>query len=158
MTTSIAHIHFFNNSIIKTHHYTINITSTKAKLFVIKCGINQATQIANINYIVVIMDLLHAAQRLFDSFNNEFFSRNRFIDMFSSYFLFYLSDRKSAETRKTHLCKLDKIVFNTSTDSIIAIVISDISIKNQVTTSIAHVHVHNSPVIKTIYHAKHYIY
>ena len=67
VTTSIAHIHFFNNSIIKTHHYTINIISTKAKLFVIKCGINQATQIANINYIVVIMDLLHAAQRIFDS-------------------------------------------------------------------------------------------
>ena len=67
VTTSIAHIHFFNNPIIKTHHYTINITSTEAKLFVIKCGINQATQIANINYIVVIMDLLHAAQKISDS-------------------------------------------------------------------------------------------
>ena len=73
--------------------------------------------------------------------------------MFSSYFLFYLSDRKSAETRKTHLCKLDKIVFNTSTDSIIAIVISDISIKNQVAIFIAHVHIYDSPIIKTIYYA-----
>jgi len=67
VTTSIAHIHSFNNPIIKTHHYTINITSTEAELFVIKCGINQATQIANINHIVIIMDLLHAAQRIFDS-------------------------------------------------------------------------------------------
>ena len=67
VTTSIAHIHSFNNPIIKTHHYTINITSTEAELFVIKCGINQATQIANINHIVTIMDLLHAAQRIFDS-------------------------------------------------------------------------------------------
>ena len=67
VTTSIAHIHFFNNPIIKTHHYTINIIFTEAELFVIKCGINQATQMANINYIIVIMDLLHTTQRIFDS-------------------------------------------------------------------------------------------
>ena len=73
--------------------------------------------------------------------------------MFPSYFLFYLSDRKSAKTRKTHLCKLDEIVFNTSTDSIIAIVISDISIKNQVAIFIAHVYIHDSPIIKTTYYA-----
>ena len=67
VTTSIAHIHSFNNPIIKTHHYTINIISTEAELFVIKCDINQATQMANINHIVIIMDLLHAVQRIFDS-------------------------------------------------------------------------------------------
>ena len=94
----------------------------------------------------------------FDPFNNEFSPGNRFIDMFPSCFSFYLSDRKSAETRKIHLHKLDEIIFNASTDPKTAIVILDVSIKNQVTTSIAHVHVHNSPVIKTIYHAKHYIY
>jgi len=57
---SIAHIHFFNNPVIKTHHHTINVTSTKAELFAIRYSINQATQIANINHIVVIMDLLYA--------------------------------------------------------------------------------------------------
>ena len=67
VTTFIAHIHSFNNPIIKTHHYIINIISIEAELFVIKCGINQATQMANINYIVIIMDLLHAVQRIFDS-------------------------------------------------------------------------------------------
>jgi len=72
VTTSIAYIHPFNNPIIKTHHYTINIIFTEAELFVIKCGINQATQIANINHIVVIMDLLHAAQRIFDSFIHSY--------------------------------------------------------------------------------------
>ena len=89
----------------------------------------------------------------FDPFNNKFSSRNRLIDMFLSCFLFYLSDRKSAETRKTYLHKLDKIIFNTLTDPRMAIIISDVSIKNQVATSIAHIHVHDSPIIKTIHHA-----
>ena len=89
----------------------------------------------------------------FDPFNNKFSSRNRLIDMFLSCFLFYLSDRKSAETRKTYLHKLDKIIFNTLTDPRMAIIISDVSIKNQVAISIAHIHVHDSPIIKTIHHA-----
>ena len=73
--------------------------------------------------------------------------------MFPSHFLFYLSDKKSAETRKTHLCKLNEIVFNASTDPKIAIVILDMSIKNQVAIFIAHVHIDDSPIIKTIYYA-----
>ena len=66
----------------------------------------------------------------FDSFNNKFSSGNRLIDMFPSYFSFYPLDKKSAETRKTHLCKLDEIIFNTLTNLKIAIVVSDTSIKN----------------------------
>ena len=73
--------------------------------------------------------------------------------MFPSHFLFYLSDKKSAETRKTYLCKLNEIVFNASTDPKIAIVILDMSIKNQVAIFIAHVHIDDSPIIKTIYYA-----
>jgi len=37
-------------------------------------------------------------------------------------------------------------------DSKTAIIVSDASIKNQVATSIAHIHVHNNPIIKTLYH------
>ena len=33
-----------------------------------------------------------------------------------------------------------------------AVVVSDISIKNQVATSIAYIYVHNNPIIKTIHH------
>jgi len=73
--------------------------------------------------------------------------------MFLSCFSFYLLDKKSAETRKTYLCNLNEIVFNTLTDLKTAIIISDASIKKQVVTSIAHIHVHNSPVIKIIHHA-----
>jgi len=44
----IAHIHIHNTLIIKTIHHVINITSTKAELLVIRCGLNQTTQLTNI--------------------------------------------------------------------------------------------------------------
>jgi len=37
---SIAHIHIVNKPLTKIVHHTVNITSTKAELFVIRCGIN----------------------------------------------------------------------------------------------------------------------
>jgi len=47
-------------------HDTINITSTKAKLFAIRCGINHTIQLASINYIIVIIDLIYGAKKIFD--------------------------------------------------------------------------------------------
>ena len=89
----------------------------------------------------------------FDPFNNKFSPGNRLIDLFPGCFFFYFSNRKYAETRKIYLHKLDEIVFNASADLKTAIVILDTSIKNKVTMSITHIHVHNSLVIKTIHHA-----
>jgi len=43
VTTSVAHIHLFNNPLKKTLHYVINITSTEVELFAIRYGINQTT-------------------------------------------------------------------------------------------------------------------
>jgi len=89
----------------------------------------------------------------FDPFNNELSPENRLIDLYSSCFSFHHLDRKSSNTRKTHLCHLDENVFNMSSDSKTAVVISDTSIKNQVTISITYVHTHNSSVVKIIHHA-----
>jgi len=44
VATSIAHIHIHNYLIIKILHHTINVMSTKAELFAIRCGINQHQQ------------------------------------------------------------------------------------------------------------------
>jgi len=63
---SISHIHSFNKPVIKTIHRAVNVTTTKAELFAIQCGINQAIDIANINHIVIITDSLHATRRIFD--------------------------------------------------------------------------------------------
>ena len=40
VATLIAHIHVSNNLVIKTLYHTVNVTSTKAELFAIRCNIN----------------------------------------------------------------------------------------------------------------------
>ena len=67
VATSIAHIHVHDNQVIRTLYHTVNIIFTETELFAIRCGINQATQLANINHIVIIIDSLHAAKQIFDS-------------------------------------------------------------------------------------------
>jgi len=67
VATSIAHIHVYNKPVIKTLHHAVNVITTEAELFTIRCGINQATSIPGISKIVVIIGLLHATQRIFDS-------------------------------------------------------------------------------------------
>ena len=37
---SIAYIHIYDNLIIKTLYHTMNVTSTEAELFTIRCVIN----------------------------------------------------------------------------------------------------------------------
>ena len=64
---SITHVHSFRNPIIKTLHHVVNVTTTEAELFAIECGINQAIQITNINYIVVVTDSIHIAHKIFNS-------------------------------------------------------------------------------------------
>ena len=65
VATSITHMHVYDKLIIKTLHHAINVTSNKAELFTIKCSINQATQLDNINHIMVIIDLIYIVMNLF---------------------------------------------------------------------------------------------
>ena len=67
ITTSITHIYSFSSPIKKTLHYTIDITSTEAELFAIRCRINQAVQIDDSSCIIVITGVLHVVQKIFDS-------------------------------------------------------------------------------------------
>ena len=102
-----------------------------------------------------IVDANNRLNRIFPSFNSlslKFSSVNRLIDIFLSCFSFYFMDWKSKESRKIHICKLDELIFQALADLKIAAVVLDTSIKNQVATFIAHIHVHNNLVIKTLYH------
>jgi len=40
VVTSILYIHLYNRLIIKMIHHVVNITSTEAELFTIRCGVN----------------------------------------------------------------------------------------------------------------------
>ena len=64
---SISHIHICDHLLIKMVHHATFITSTKAELFAIRCGINQAYSIENISKIIVIIDSIHAVKKIFES-------------------------------------------------------------------------------------------
>jgi len=66
VTSSIVHIHTHDRPIIKTIHHAVNVTSTEAELFAIRCGINQVSCLNYMFKIIVITDSIHAAKRIFD--------------------------------------------------------------------------------------------
>ena len=72
VATSIAHIYMVNKPLTKTIHHAVNVTSTEAELFAIRCGINQSIRFDNISKIVVITDSIHIAQKIFDSSSHPF--------------------------------------------------------------------------------------
>ena len=63
----ISHIHRGQEIIAKSVHHTMNITSTKAKLFTIRCEINHVVQLQDIAHIIVITDTIPATKWIFDT-------------------------------------------------------------------------------------------
>ena len=63
---SISHMHTFNNPIIKMVYHMVHIISTKAELFTIRCGINQALKFNNVSKVIVITDSIHTAKKIFE--------------------------------------------------------------------------------------------
>ena len=66
IATSIFHIHTFNQPMIKTVHHAAFVTSTEAKLFTIRCSIE------NISKIIVVTNSIHAARKIFDDKYNPY--------------------------------------------------------------------------------------
>ena len=66
VTTLISYIHYHDRPIIKTLHHTVNVMTTKAELFTIRCGINQAIHLFNIKKIFVVTDFIHTAKKIFN--------------------------------------------------------------------------------------------
>ena len=66
IASSIVHIHIHNKPIVKMLHHTINITSTEAEFFTIRCGINQASHLQDISKIIVVTDSIYMAKKIFD--------------------------------------------------------------------------------------------
>jgi len=84
--------------------------------------------------------------------NSEFSSGSRLADTFSSWYSFHQANCKDKKSKATYFCNLDdSIVFNVSSNLSSVIVISDTSIKNDVTTFIVHVHSYLNSIKKTLY-------
>jgi len=45
----------------------MNILSTEAKLFIIRCGISQATQIQGVKQIIIIIDAILVVKRILNT-------------------------------------------------------------------------------------------
>jgi len=80
-------------------------------------------------------------------FNKEFKPGNYIIDIFPDQFSFH----SCLMNVKKHMKNLDEVIFKVSSNPSSTIVISDTSIKNQVTTSISHIHSFDKPVVKTLH-------
>ena len=72
IATSILHIHLFDRPVTKKYYQAVNVTTTEVKLFTIRCGINQAVGIQNIQCIIIITNSLHAAKKIFDSSSHPY--------------------------------------------------------------------------------------
>ena len=85
----------------------------------------------------------------FSFFNKDFNPGNHIVDIFPDHFSFH----PCSLNIEKHIENLEKITLRASSDPFWFIVVSDTSIKNQVTTFILHIHSFNKPIIKTLYRA-----
>ena len=83
--------------------------------------------------------------------NSEFSPGLRVIDNFSDHISYNLFNKE----KNIKLCAqlLDEMVLESFSSLSIAIIASDMSIKNNVAMSIVHIHTHDKPLIKTIHYA-----
>ena len=89
---------------------------------------------------------------LFDSLNRELHLRQRLIDIFFSFFSFHEANHYFNESKICHCNILNNIMFNVTLEPNIVVIISNASIKNNVATSITHIHLFNSLLKKILHH------
>jgi len=89
---------------------------------------------------------------LFDPLNPEFSPGNRIIDIFASCFSFHTFSKCNDKDLNKCIQQLDDLAIEASDISSIALIVSDTSIKNNVTTSILHIYIHNKLITKMLHH------
>ena len=103
-----------------------------------------------------LVDMANRFNECFPSFiplHSEFSPGLRIIDNFSDHISFNVCDKEKDNKSYTH--QLDDIVLESSSFSSTAIIVSNISIKNNVATSVLYMYINNKPLIKTIHYMVH---
>jgi len=85
--------------------------------------------------------------------HSELSSGLQVIDNFSDRISFNIYNKGKDNKSCAH--QLDCMVLESSSSSSTTIIVSDVSIKNNVAISISHIHIYNKPLTKTIHHAVH---
>ena len=90
----------------------------------------------------------------FSPLNQEFSPGSRIINIFPDRFSFNLAIKKEkGKNDQIQAQELDNMVLLNSSSSHTALIISDASIKNNIATSISHVHITNQLITKTVHYA-----
>ena len=89
---------------------------------------------------------------LFYPLNTEFSPSSYLINVFPSYFSFHPFIKHNDNNLEDCSHQLNDIAIMSSLNHLHALIISNASIKNNVATSIAHIHVYDRPIIKMIHH------
>ena len=90
---------------------------------------------------------------LFNPTNSEFQPSNRIINNFSNYFSFHLFSKSSNHSFKSHIQQLNALAIESSNFLTNTLVVTNASVKNNITSSITYIYIHNKSVVKTFYHA-----
>ena len=88
----------------------------------------------------------------FSPVNHELSPGNHITDIFPNRFSFIPVIKKAENYHNIHGRELNKMVLCCSSESQMALVITDASIKNDIATSILHIHSYNRPLVKTVHH------
>jgi len=97
-----------------------------------------------------LIDISDKHNKYFPSFcffNEEFKPENYIVDIFPDQFSFH----PHLTNIKKHMKNLEEVTFKAFSNPFSTIVVLDTSIKNQVATSISHIHSFNKLVIKTLH-------
>ena len=86
----------------------------------------------------------------FSPLNPEFIPESRVVDIYPDLFLFNLANK--GKNNNTCIQQLDDMTLQLSSSPNMAIIVTDVSIKNNITISISHIHAFNHPMIKTVHH------
>jgi len=89
----------------------------------------------------------------FDLLNIKFSPGSKVVDMFTNHVSFHPFIKSSKDFFKSHLLLLSDLIITSLLDSLYILMVTDTSIKHNVTMSIAYIHICNKNIIKTIYHA-----
>jgi len=104
------------------------------------------------NHVVDIDNRFNKVFPAFDPLNPELQPGNRVIDTFSNHFSFHSFSRSNDSSFKSYLQQLDTLAIEFSSSSSNTLIITNVSVKNNVALSIVHIHVFNKPVVKTLHH------
>ena len=103
-----------------------------------------------------LVDITNRFNKCFLSFiplHSEFSPRLRVIYNFSDCISFNVCNKEKDNKSCAH--QLDNMVLESSSSSFTTIIVFNASIKNNVVTSISHMHINNKPLTKMIYHVVH---